>query len=156
MKNNKGVTLSSLTIYIIVLMVIIVALTFISSNFTGQISDVTGRGKLSNESVKLYSYLINDVKSASKVLEFSDNYVRFDNDVRYSVKYLEALSDKEREKSQYEIYRNDVLISDNIMNVQFDYDIEGDIHLLRVKLDYIYGSVLVNKEQEFVVGRGYQ
>ena len=60
MKNNKGVTLASLTIYVIVLVIILVIFTFVSANFTSQITDVVGRGKISNESLKLYSFLIAD------------------------------------------------------------------------------------------------
>lgn len=150
MKNNKGVTLSSLTIYVIVLIVILVVLTFVSANFTSQISDVTARGNISNESLKLYSFLISDLKSANAVVEYADDFVRLDNDVKYSIKYI---SNRATEKMQYEIYRNDVLISENILDANFNYDNTADA--LLVNLKYIYGKTVIEKAQTFKIGRGY-
>lgn len=150
MENNKGVTLASLTIYVIVLVIILIILTFISANFTSQITDVIGRGKISNESLKLYSFLISDIKSANSVVEFDDDFVRFDNDVKYSIKYI---SNRATEKIQYEIYRNDVLISENILDAKFDYD--NITNTFSVDLKYIYGKILAEKAQSFKVGRGY-
>ena len=90
MKSNRGVTLTSLTVYIIVLAIILVLLTFISANYTSQISEITNQGRISNEVIKLYSFIISDAKSSSKVSEFSDDFIRFDNGTSYSIKYLKV------------------------------------------------------------------
>ena len=153
MRNNKGVTLTSLTIYIVVMVIILIALTFISSNFTFQVMDTTGRGKVANESIKLYSFLVSDVKAANKITEYSDNYIRFDNDAKYTIKYLNGLSDSDRQEKQYEIYRNGVLISENILDAYFDYDYEKNTLYLNIK--YIYGKNIIEKEHVFQIGRGY-
>jgi len=153
MKNNKGVTLASLAIYVIVLAVILVVLTFISANFTSRISDATATGKVSNECIKIYSYLLNDIKASNKVVEYADDYVRFDNDVKYTIKYVDTLSSGDRELKQYEIYRENVLIADNILDAEFDYNIDENIFIL--SFNYFYGKSFIKKTQAFKVGRGY-
>ena len=52
---------------------------------------------------------------------------------------------------QYEIYRNDVLIGENILDAKFDYDEQKNVVSLNLK--YMYGKVLVEKSQSFKVGR---
>lgn len=153
MKNNRGVTLTSLTIYIIVLMITLVVLTFVSANFTSQISEASGKGKISNEFIKLYSFLLTDIKASNSVAEFSDDYVRFDNNVRYSIKYLDSLKENDRQVRQYEIYRNDVLISENLLDANFDYNDKENLFIVNLK--YIFGKTLIEKTQSFHVGRGY-
>lgn len=147
---NKGVTLMSLTVYVIALTIILVILTFVSANYTSQISSVNAQGKISNEYLKLYSFLIPDLKSANRVIEYSDDFLRLDNDIQYKVKYI---NDRATEKMQYEIYRNDVLVAENILDAKFSYD---DIqNTLDINVKYIYGKYLVEKHQSIVVGRGY-
>ena len=148
MKNKRGVTLTSLTIYVIVLVIVLVIFTFISANYTSQIGQVTNRGKISNEALKIYSFLISDVKSANEALDYSDESLRLDNDVRYYIKYI---SNHATERMQYEIYRNDVLIGENILDAKFDYDEQKNVVSLNLK--YMYGKVLVEKSQSFKVGR---
>lgn len=148
--NNKGVTLMSLTIYVIALTIILVMLTFISANYTSQISSVNAQGKISNEYLKLYSFLIPDLKSANSVIEYSDDFLRLDNDTKYTVKYI---SNRATEKMQYEIYRNDILVAENILDAKFSYDEVKNI--LDIKIKYIYGKLLVEKHQSITVGRGY-
>lgn len=152
MRNNKGVTLASLTVYVIVLVIVLVALTFVSANFTSQIADVTTKGRISNESTKVYSFLVTDVKSADSVVEYADNYLRLDNDVKYSIEY-KFINEKENQRRQYEIYRNGVLISENILDANFDYDNQNNTVIINIK--YFYGDTIITKSQAFKVGRGY-
>lgn len=153
MKNNKGVTLASLTVYIIVLAIVLILLTFISANFTARLAETASRGKVSNECIKLYSFLLDDVKASNQVVEYSDDFVRFDNDVRYSIKYLYTLDSKERQTKQYEVYRNNVLIAENLLDVGFDYSPDNNVFILNMR--YYFGKTLVNKMQSFKIGRGY-
>lgn len=150
MKNKRGVTIASLTIYVVVLTVILVILTFVSGNYTSQISEITNRGRISNEYIKFYSFIISDLKSANTIVEYSEDFVRFDNDVKYTIKYI---SNRATEKVQYEIYRNDVLVTENMLDAFFDYDVENNTFLVNLK--YIYGSTMLEEQQTFKVGRGY-
>ncbi len=150
MENNRGITLASLTVYIIALVIILVALTFLSANFSSQIGEVIIRSGISNEYAKLCSFLISDLKSANNVLEFSDKFLRLDNDVKYEIKYIE---NRATERMQYEIYKNDVLVAENFVDAKFDYDEEN--HACIVSLKYLYNKGLVEKTQSIRVGRGY-
>ena len=150
MKNNKGVTLASLTVYVVVLVIILAALTFLSANFSSQIGEITIRGGISNEYVKLYSFLISDLKSANNIVEYSDNFLRLDNNVKYEIRYLENRAD---ERVQYEIYKNDVLIAENFLDAKFDYNEENNACVISLK--YLYNKGLIEKTQTIRVGRGY-
>lgn len=152
MNKKSGVTLASLTVYVIVLVIILVALTFVSANYTSQISDVTSRGRISNEYTKFYSFLISDLKSADTVIEYADNYIRLDNDIKYTIKY-KYINENENQKRQYDIYRNDIKISENILDASFDYNNENNV--LDINLKYLYGNVMLEKSQSFKVGRGF-
>lgn len=152
MKNNKGVTIASLTVYIIVLVIILAAMTFISVNYTSQISEITAKGKISNECTKFYAYLVKDIKSADTVVEYSDDFLRLDNDAKYSIRY-KYINENENQRRQYEIYRNGAKISENILDASFNFD--NELNVLNVNVKYLYGKQMIEKTQSFKVGRGY-
>ena len=79
MRGQKGVTLTTLTIYIIVATIFLGTVAFININFMSELGQLTKRSKITNEMTKFYSFFVEDVKSAGKVLEYSDNYIKFDN-----------------------------------------------------------------------------
>ena len=103
---------------------------------------------------KFYAYFIEDVKSAESVVEFSDNFVKFNNGVQYKVNYR---SNQKTEESQtydvYEVYRGDTLITDELSGVFFEYNnSEGYI---KVRLYAENEDIIKADEQYFMVGRGY-
>ena len=153
-KNQKGVTLTTLTIYIIVSTILLGTLAFININFMSELGKLTKQAKMSNEMLKFYAFFVDDIKSAHGVLEFSDSYVRFDNGVDYSIRYT---SNERKSGNQtyeiYEVYRKDALITDKLSGVSFMYQPEDGF--LRVKLSAMDDHVLTSNEQFFKVGRGY-
>lgn len=154
MKKQRGVTLTTLSIYIIVATILLGTLSFVNINFMSELANLTKRSKVTNEMMKFYAFFIEDVKSANSVLEFSDSYIRFDNGVQYLIKYR---SNTKTEGNQtydiYEIYRGDALISDKFTGVFFDYNAEQEY--IKVRLYSAEDNVLKNDEQYFKVGRGY-
>lgn len=154
MKKQRGVTLTTLSIYIIVATILLGTLSFVNINFMSELANLTKRSKATNEMMKFYAFFIEDVKSANSVLEFSDSYIRFDNGVQYLIKYR---SNTKTEGNQtydiYEIYRGDALISDKFTGVFFDYNAEQEY--IKVRLYSAEDNVLKNDEQYFKVGRGY-
>ncbi len=154
MKKQTGVTLTTLTIYIIVATIFLGTLTFMNINNMTELGRLTTRSKVINEMTKFYSFFVEDVKAANKVLEFSEDYVRFDNGVRYSAKYRTNQGNAEEHGFDvYEIYRNDALITDKMSGVFFDYDSQNDY--MKLRLYYNDNGVIKNDEQYFKVGRGY-
>ena len=153
-KSQKGVTLTTLTIYIIVSTILLGTLAFININFMSELGDLTKQAKLVNEMTKFYSFFVNDVKSAGKVLEYSDSYVRFDNDVQYTVKYRANQKNVANQTYDvYEVYRGDALITDKLSGVFFEYN--PDYNYIKVKLTILSENKLKKEEQCFKVGRGY-
>lgn len=155
MKKQNGVTLTTLTIYIIVATIFLGSLAFININFMSELGELTKQSRVVNEMTKFYSFFVEDVKSANRVLEFSENYIKFDNGVQYSVAYRsnsESAND-EQGYDVYEIYRGDALVTDKISGVFFDYD--NDDEYIKVRLYYEDEEIIKNDEQYFKVGRGY-
>ena len=154
MRGQKGVTLTTLTIYIIVATIFLGTVAFININFMSELGQLTKRSKITNEMTKFYSFFVEDVKSAGKVLEYSDNYIKFDNGVQYSVTYRSNKeSVGEQEYDVYEINRGSALITDKISDVFFDYNNEDKY--IKVRLYYNDNDIIKNDEQFFKVGRGY-
>lgn len=158
--NKKGVTLTSLSVYVVVSVVVLASLTFLNINYMSQIADLSKRSEDINEVLKVKSMMISDIKSAREIKQYSKDYLLLDNGVEYRIKYR---ANEEKETNQtydiYELYRNDVLITDKMSNLSFEYQQQYDDYLQEnvekwviinlVDLDYEGGEFFVR------VGRGY-
>ena len=158
--NKKGVTLTSLSVYVVVSVVVLASLTFLNINYMSQIADLSQRSEDINEVLKVKSMMISDIKSAREIKQYSKDYLLLDNGVEYRIKYR---ANEEKETNQtydiYELYRNDVLITDKMSNLSFEYQQQYDDYLQEnvekwviinlVDLDYEGGEFFVR------VGRGY-
>ncbi len=155
MKGQRGVTLTTLTIYIIVATILLGTLAFVNINFMSELGELTKRSKAINEMTKFYTFFVDDVKSAGKVLEFSDKYIKFDNGVQYSVVYRKNNASQSGDGyNVYEIFRGNTLITDKVSDFSFDYSNEKKF--IKVKISCFEDNKLVkNDEQYFKVGRGY-
>lgn len=159
MKRNSGVTLASLSIYIIVSVVVLASLTFININFMSQIAELSQKSEYTNEILKAQASLIADIKSANRIMEYSDKHLKFDNGVEYNVKYRsnERLGDQTYEV--YELYRNDVVITDKMRNVIFscysindDYSLENKTTWINIQMQ---DTNLLGTDINVKVGKGY-
>ena len=136
MRNQKGVTLTSLSVYVVVSVVVLTSLTFLNINLMSQIAELSQKSELSNQLLKVQSMLITDIKSAREVKQYAKDYLLFDNGVEYKVKYRANENVESGEAGQtydiYELYRNDILIGyQNIISIQltnlsFDYQQSHD------------------------------
>ena len=120
-RNNKGVTLTSLSVYIIVSIVILSSLTFLNVNFMSQIADLSVKSERSNEILKAEVSLINDLKAANRVMNFSDTELLLDTGVKYTIKYRANEKQGDQTFSVYELYRNNVLITGEMANLSFGF-----------------------------------
>lgn len=126
-RNNKGVTLTSLSVYIVVSIVILASLSFLNINVMSQIADLSQESEKSNEVLKAQASLITDIKAANRVLSFSENELVLDNGVTYYIKY--RANEKQtgtQSYSVYELYRDDVLITDEMTNLSFGFGQKKD------------------------------
>ena len=155
MKKDRGVTILSLSVYIIVSVVILATLSFLNINFMSQIADLTVKSEKSSEVLKAQACLLDDLKSADRVLEFSEKYLRLNNGVEYLVKYRANEQKEEQTFNIYELYRNNVLITDELSNVEFDFDNSDNQESVIVKLYYTKDNNVYGDSYQIKVGRGY-
>ncbi len=144
-RNNKGVTLTSLSVYIVVSVVILSSLTFLNVNFMSQIADLSQKSERSNEILKAEASIINDLKVANRVLSFSETELVLDTGVKYMIRYRANEKQGEQTYSVYELYRNGVLITDEMLNLSFGFgykDYEGKERVEWVKVTMLDSSYM--------------
>ncbi len=107
LKNNRGVTLLSLIIYILVLTIVLSVLTTIVTNFDRNKEFLKDQGKYIGELDKFALYFIRDVKSNSYA-NITANQVVFSNGAVYRY-----------EKNEKSIYKDKVKIAHNIEYCNF-------------------------------------
>ena len=85
MKSEKGVTLISLTIYIIVFTIVIAVIGVVTGAFTKNIQKTNFFTDLLTEYTAFNSYFSEDVNHKGiKILECRKDYVVFDNGIQYT------------------------------------------------------------------------
>ncbi len=105
MKEQKGITLTSLVIYIIVVTIIVSTLAVMSSHFFLNANDLKYQDKYAVEFNKFNMFFINDVKNNNKA-QVEDQKIVFDDGTTYT---LEGDS----------IYRDDLVIATKIQFLEF-------------------------------------
>ena len=106
--------------------------------------------------LKAQAFLIDDIKASERVLEFSDRHLRLSNGTEYTVKFS---SDNRNEENQtfniYELYRNNVLITDKLSNVGFGFDNAENQEIIKIKLSYTKDDNVYTSDYNIKVGKGY-
>lgn len=126
MKGQKGITLTSLTVYIIVMTIVISVVAFISTYFYKNVDSLSNDINPLTEYTKFNSFFSDEVNHNNiKILECKDNYVVFDN----GIQYMYVLENKA-------IYRNQVKIAQDIEMCDFKYTIKNakDVITVTMKL----------------------
>ena len=132
MKSENGVTLISLTVYIIGLTLIIAIVAVISTFFYKSVRNVSQTVDPITEYSKFNTFFTEETNANNiKILECGENYIVFDNGVQYT--FI---------KENKGIYRNKVKICRGIEECKFNNKIENGKNIIKVSL----GSGKVNKE----------
>ncbi|MBR4111255.1 MAG: hypothetical protein IKK43_06200 [Clostridia bacterium] len=156
MKSNKGISLVSLSVYVIVAAIVVGILTFMNANFFSKISDLTEKTEIINEHLKFVSVFLKDAKNSEKVVEYSATRIKFLNNVTYEIKVME---EKEEDYSNYAIYRDNVKICEGITNSAegsapaFDYDFLSNT--VTFSLTFKNGDYEWIENGTYKIGRGY-
>ena len=108
MKNEKGVTLVALVIYILVATAVISIVAFMSSNFFRNVKIIENQDKYAVEFNKFNMFFINDVKS-NKEATVETTKITFPSGVVYELKGTN-------------IYRDGVVIASQIQSAEFTAD----------------------------------
>lgn len=141
---NRGVTLVSLSIYIIVAVMIVGALAFINVNFMTRTGELSKRTKIINEYTKFCSFFIEDVKTNETILDYTSEEIRFPNGRKYTIK---------KAGESFDIYVNSIKICEDLIEAGFDYSLEQNS--LFVSFKFSNGKNIISNNQSYLVGRGY-
>ncbi len=126
MKSQEGITLISLTIYIVVMVIVIAMISVISGYFYSNIDEVSDTIDPLTEYTKFNSFFTDEVNHSNiRVLEClqNGNYIVFDNGVQYTF-----IAENKG------IYRNKVKICKEVESCTFDYQIQNGKNVVVVKL----------------------
>ena len=105
MKNQKGITLTLLVVYIIVATIIISVIAYMSSNFFSNVNIIKDQDKYAVEFNKFNMFFINDVKS-NKEATVEPTKITFENGAIYELKGTD-------------IYRNETIVASQVQSVNF-------------------------------------
>ena len=107
MKNEKGITLVSLVVYIVVLTIVIAIITTVSSFFYSNINYAMAKESYAPEFNKFNMYFIEDVKNNKNAI-VNTTSVEFEDGTKYTFDQLTET-----------IYRNDLAIAENVKGIIF-------------------------------------
>lgn len=129
MKNQKGVTLVSLVVYVVVMTMVIGVMSSIITNFYNNTDTVQGNVGEIVEFNKFNNYFLKEVKTTNnKVDTVSENYILFSSGNSFSI-------------SNNSIYYNDIKICKEVQSIQFvlekdDEDVEDAYSIINVTLNF--------------------
>lgn len=140
-KSDKGITLLSLIIYIVLLTFVLSMLAIVSNMFYSSTDYVINKGKYIYEFNKFNMYFIEDVKSNSQIYSINDKEIVFEDGTTYTY-------------SNKGIYRNKVKICNNVLNCTFsnsELQVENTTkQIIKVTL-IVEGSKSFTTENEYVL-----
>lgn len=124
MKSQKGVTLISLTVYIIVMVIVVAIVSVISTYFYTNVDTISNTINPMTEYTKFNSFFLEEVNQSNiKVLECGQDYIVFDNGVQYTFV-----------AENRGIYRNKVKIANDVESCTFEYKIKNGKNVVAVNL----------------------
>ncbi|MBQ9266702.1 MAG: hypothetical protein IJ217_00185 [Clostridia bacterium] len=173
MKKENGVTLTSLTIYIITAGIIVVMLAFLNANFFSQMTELTNKTAVANEYSKFCSSFITDLKASNSVAEYNENAIKFTNGSLYEIRELKNADGTTT--NRYAIYRNSVKLCENVASKYFElidtsgngigeyvlspyFDYDHLENTVRIILSFNKDGDTANEfdtQQIYLVGQGY-
>ena len=130
MKSEKGITLISLTIYVIAMAIVVGVIAIISTFFYSNMEDTDNIVSPMTEYTKFNSFFSDEVNHegievvSCGTTDNGQNYIVFSNEVQYT--YIEA---------NRAIYRNKVKIAKEIDNCEFAIDTNNGKRVVRVEFE---------------------
>lgn len=124
MKTEKGVTLISLTIYIIGMTIVIAVISVVSGYFYKNYNTTSKKIDYVTEYTRFNSFFADEANHSNiKVLDYDIDYIVFDNGVQYT--YI---------PENRGVYRNKVKICNEVENCTFNYEIKNGKAVVKVSL----------------------
>lgn len=124
MKSQRGITLISLTIYVLVMVIVVAMITTISSFFYSNVTQVNEGGNNASEFSKFNMFFLEETKTKQNYAnEVGENgeYIKFNNGNKYTFQ-------------DNSIYKNNIKICENVIEAKFKYDYVGSKQIVTVFL----------------------
>lgn len=124
MKSQNGITLISLTVYVIGIVLIVSIMAVLTTNFYSNIENANINIEPYTEYTKFNSYFSEEInKSNIKILDCAENYIVFDNGVQYTF-----VSENKG------IYHNKVKICKDVTSCKFYTGIQNGNDIVKVEI----------------------
>ena len=123
MKSQKGITLTSVTIYIVLVLIVVAILATVTSNFQSSVKEITKEGTEITEIDKFNMFFLQEVKKQGNGIEkISNTEILFKTGNKYTFNYNS-------------INLNDnIIILENIENCEFSTKLENGKIVIIVKI----------------------
>lgn len=123
MKNNKGVTLTSLIIYVIGMVIVVASISTLTTFFYKNIDTSAINDNTTTQYTKFLSYFTEEINNSNnKVVECKNNYIIFSSGNQYT--YMEE------NKS---IYKNKIKLCDNVEKCEFSYKYQDSNYIINIE-----------------------
>lgn len=123
MKSQKGITLTSLIVYVTALSIVISVITVISTYFYKNVTTVSDKSNIYKQYTKFNSYFLQEVNTSNNsVVLCGENYINFSNGNTYTFK-------------NESIYFNKIKICDNIKECSFTQYSENQKNKISVRIE---------------------
>lgn len=124
MKSQKGITLISLTVYIIAMVIIVAIVAVITTYFYANTNSVFSTINPLTEYTRFNSFFTEEVNHSNlKVLHCEENYIIFDNQVQYS--YI---------GENKGIYRNKIKICRDVQKCTFENKVKNGKNVVSINI----------------------
>ena len=126
MKNERGVTITSIMIYIIVLTIVVIILGRISTYFYTNVKELDNKGSAGIQYTKFSTFITDEINTPQNEIEsYGENYIKFS-----------------KTQNQYtfkngNIYLNKAKICKNVDNCKFIYNAEENTVYVYFIVDHI-------------------
>lgn len=122
MKSEKGITLTSLIIYIIAMLVVVSTIAVMTKYFYGNLNYLTNKNQASKEYTSFNSYFTDEINAQeNSVIYCEESIIIFNSGNQYTFK-------------DNSIYMNKINICNNVESCQFIYD-DADKTKVTVKIN---------------------
>ena len=141
-KNKKGITLSSLIVYITIMLVIIAVLMRVMMNFRKNVDNIADTS-FETQQEKLNMYLSEETKTeGNEILEYTQNSIRFTDGNRLT--FIDEDND-----GVGQIYYNKIKICDNVSSCEFTAEKDTDLNIVTITVNYTINDI--QQEKQYVI-----
>lgn len=142
LKSNRGVTITGLVAYMMILTIVSFIIVSISTNFYSNVKEISESPAYMSEFNKFTMFFVVDVKSNSSIKTITSSSIVFEDGTKYTL-------------SNSNIYRNDELIAENLNKFTFssEYLIKDGFTktIINVKAELSNEYSTLNKDIDFIL-----